>query len=37
MDRLVKSSVSAIAMGGIVSGENKENLRKEIGLTPNRR
>lgn len=37
MDRLVKSSVSALAMGGIASGENKDGIRKELGLTPNRR
>jgi ribosomal protein L37AE/L43A len=37
MDRLVKSSVSALAMGGIASGENKEGIRKELGFTPNRR
>ena len=37
MDRLVKSSVSAIAMGGVLSGENREVIRKGMGLNPNRR
>ena len=37
MERLVKSSVSAIAMGGVLSGENRDVIRKEMGLTPHRR
>jgi copper chaperone CopZ len=37
VDRLVKSSVSAIAMGGSVSGENREVIRSQMGLKSTRR
>jgi DNA-directed RNA polymerase subunit RPC12/RpoP len=35
--RLVKSSVTAMAMGGMVSGEDKEEIRKNLNLSPVRR
>ena len=37
MDRLIKSSVNAVAMGGIASGENKAEVRKHLGLKASRR
>jgi hypothetical protein len=37
VDRLVKSSVNAIAMGGNVSGENLGSIRSKIGLKATRR
>lgn len=37
MNRLIKSSVNAVAMGGIVNGEDKTEVRKNLGLTSNRR
>ena len=37
VDRLVKSSVNAIAMGGSVSGENREVIRAQMGLKSTRR
>ena len=37
MNRLIKSSVNAVAMGGIAGGENKSEVRKQLGLNPKRR
>ena len=37
VDRLVKSSVNAIAMGGSVSGENRDVIRSQMGFTSTRR
>lgn len=35
--RLVKSSVKVIAMGGQLSGENRDNIRSQLGLNANRK
>jgi len=37
VDRLVKSSTSAVAMGQQVSGENRDQIRQNLGFSPNRR
>lgn len=36
-DRLVKASHSAVAMGGLVGGEDKDMIRQNLKLSPNRR
>jgi len=37
MARLVSSSASAIAMGGVVSGENRDQIRSHLGFSSTRR